>query len=57
MRSYSLRTFRIPQLVWPQKSYADEWKRFTDSQSVGGTAEIVLGIVGNLRTIRILVVN
>jgi len=43
--------------VWPQKSYADEWKRFTDSQSVGGTAEIVLGIVGNLRTIRILVVN
>jgi len=57
MRSYSLRKFRIPQLVWPQKSYVDEWKRFTDSQSVGGTGETVLGIVGNVRTIRIIIVN
>jgi hypothetical protein len=57
MRSYSLSKFRIPRSVWPQKSYVDEWERFMDSQSVGGTAETVLGIVGNVKRRRIIIVN
>jgi hypothetical protein len=43
--------------VWPYKSYVDEWERFMDSQSVVGTAETVLGIVGNVSRIRIIIVN
>jgi hypothetical protein len=47
----TLKEIRIPQLVWPHwwKSYADEWERFMDWQSVEGTVETALGNVGNVR--------
>jgi len=37
-------------------SYVDEWEQFMDWQNVGGTAETVLGNVGNVRRIRIIIV-
>jgi len=36
--------------------YVDEWERFIDWQSVGETAETVLGNVGNVRRITIIIV-